>query len=295
MAVQTRRRIVEFSVQDYTSSHPILTKLDDRPAHEKPANAVKYVKDKSCTLRCYMSLQGEDSPLAAAPQRRASEDAPSARTPANRTQLSDSETVCRYDWAFGIGLVENYYWDWRSELPQEGAVAVHLVLQPENMEDGPEPIPTGAVLSVLQPSRNTRSIWEQVIPASKAGAALAHTGSASVPSLELLATGLNVGSDLLASYTDKQKNWFLYQFIDQDLRCPVIEWRINRQVFFEYGPIIRGTAFLAFRRSPAVATGALRVLLRPQIRFHAKDELKYIVPTSLLEPQQQTFLDVRLT
>jgi hypothetical protein len=75
----------------------------------------------------------------------------------------------------------------------------------------------------------------------------------------------------------------------------VVEWRINKRVLIEYGPLIRGTLFLAFHNSAKSKPGKVRITLRPQIRYMRKDEISYIVPTNKIDLDKQVFLDVRPT
>ena len=60
----------------------------------------------------------------------------------------------------------------------------------------------------------------------------------------------------------------------------------------EYGPLIRGTLFLAFHNSVKSKPGTLRILLRPQIRYCQKNEICYIVPTKELGQDSQIAIDI---
>ena len=280
---------LDFVARDYTTTSPAVQIVSGSPESSIGQSHMKYTpweKGKAFTLRCYLSLQGEDNPVA--PSRRTS----SPETPATGTE----QMTYRYEWAFGITLIEGFYWDWMKELPDEGALAIHLVLKPNPLEDGPEAIPIAAILSTLHPSRNTKSIWEQALPmVPKTAAEMAKTGASAFPLLNYLSSGLMLGSNVLASYTDNQKNWFLYQFFDEKQKCPVVEWRISKKVLVEYGPLIRGTLFLAFHNSVKSKPGTVRILLRPQIRYCQKDEISYIIPTQGMGPDNQVFIDVHPT
>jgi hypothetical protein len=270
MTVQTSRKSLDFVALDYSSNRPRVQIIPASTAEalEPPFKAWK--KDKCFTLRCYMSLQGEDSPL-----------------------LSAAPQLYRYDWAFGITLVENFYWDWMGEFPDNGALAIHLVLEPDPRQGGPEMLPAGAVLSALHPGRNTKGFVEQMLPALlKSGGEIAKIGAAALPPLDYLASGLTFGSNILESSSGNRKNWFLYQFLDEKLQCPVVEWRIYRDVLKEYGPLIRGSLFLSVPRNSQPNPGKVRIWLRPQIHYCSGDEICYIIPTNQLKPEERVYIDV---
>lgn len=289
MAVQTKRMYLDFVAREYSTTSPdvqIVSGIPSLPTDKFHAEHTPWKQGKSFTMACYFSLHGEDNPVTRQ-QRPGSLETPSTRM---------EQMVYRYDWAFGITLIKGFYWDWMKELPDEGPLAIHLVLKPVPFEDGPEAIPIAAILSTLHPSRNTKSIWEQALPLiPKTAAEVAKTGASTFPLLNYVSSGLMMGSDVLASYTDNQKNWFLYQFLDENQKCPVVEWRINKKVLVEYGPLIRGTLFIAFRNSVTSKPGTVRILLRPQIRYSQKDELCYMVPTHKIGPDNQVFIDVHPT
>jgi hypothetical protein len=123
----------------------------------------------------------------------------------------------------------------------------------------------------------------------RAAADVARIAAPAQPYLSYLSSGLMLGSDVLASYTDneRKKNWFLYQFLDERLKCPVVEWRINKDVLIEYGPLIRGTLFLAFQDPVKSESSAVQILLRPQIRYSKEDDLAYIIPTQKIDDDKQ--------
>jgi hypothetical protein len=289
MAIQLKRMYFDLVARDYASNHPefdVISGSHTCDRGETPAGCASWNRGKAFTLRCYLSLQGEDSPVASSKRLSFSE------TP----ETGAERTAYRYDWAFGITLIEGFYWDWRKELADDGALAIHLVLKPEPFAGGPEAIPVAAILSTLHPSKNTRSLWEQTLPmVPKAAAEMAKTGASALPLLNYLSSGLMFGSNVLASYTDNQRNWFLYQFLDEKLQCPVVEWRISKKVLIEYGPLIRGTLFLSFQNPASSQDSAVRILLRPQIRYCQADDICYIIPTQKLEAKEQVFLDVRPT
>jgi len=226
-----------------------------------------------------MSLQGEDSPKAGERADGAAQDG--------------EQLVYRYDWSFGIALMKGYYWDWMNCFPAKGALAIHLLLQPDPQDPGPEPVPVGAFLSAMRPSRNTKGWAEQALPAVMKGLAdMARIGAHTLPMLDYAASGLTLGSTVLESSTGDRKNWFLYQFLDEELKCPAVEFRIYKEVLMEYGSLLRGTVFLAFPRSVKPNGGKVRIQLRPQLHYCDGDELCFIVPTDQIEPENPIYIDV---
>jgi hypothetical protein len=162
------------------------------------------------------------------------------------------------------------------------------------MGDAPEAIPISATVSALQPSRNTKGFWEQawpMIPKTAADAVMAVEPA--FPLLRYLSSGLTLVSNVIESQGANQKNWFLYQFLDENLRCPTVEWRINKNVLKEYGPLLCGSLFLAFSSSIESDRGSVRLLLRPQIRYNPEDDICYIIPTAKLPDDQQVYIDVK--
>ena len=286
MAIQVKRMYLDFVARNYTTNYPefeVISGSHKSSTGQTPAGCASWDKERAFTLRCYLSLQGEDGPVAS------SKGPSSSEIPETGTERA----AYRYDWAFGITLIEGFYWDWRKELPDDGALAIHIFLKPEPFEGGPEAIPVAAILSTLHPSKNTKSLWEQTLPmVPKTAAEIAKTGAPALPLLNYLSSGLMFGSNLLASHTDNRKNWFLYQFLDEKLQCPVVEWRIAKKVLIEYGPLIRGTLFLAFQNPAKSKDSAVRILLRPQIRYCKTDDICYIIPTQKLSAEDQVFIDV---
>ena len=134
---------------------------------------------------------------------------PSTQTPA----LGVEETIYSYDWTFGITLIEGFYWDWRKELPDESALAIHLVLKPEPPKMGLKRSQLGpsSVRCILQEiqrvfgSRPCRWYRRQRLKWPKP----AHQLSAPELSLQWLMLGSNV----LASYADNQKNCSCINFL----------------------------------------------------------------------------------
>ncbi len=274
MTVQSKRQVIDFLAEDYQTNRPKVRVLP----HWPPAAKDQAELGTKCIMRWYVSLQGENapctSPLAAV------QDTP---TP---------PSIYRYDWAFGIAPLEGFYWDWQKELCEESALAIHLVLEPEG--DAPEAIPISATMSALHPSRNTKSFWELAWPKiPRAAADFTKTLEAVLPTAKLLEGGLTLASNVLESQAENKKNWFLYQFLDEKRKCPTVEWRIHKDVLKEYGPLLRGSLFLAFHGAPGSGAGKLRILLRPQIRYCSEDDICFIIPTNALTDAQQVAIEVQ--
>ena len=283
MAVQSKQVCLDLVARNYTSNHAKFKVISGSHMSSAETAPVAWRAEKKFTLRCYFSLQGEDRPVLSS--MRLSSEAPATGT---------GQMIYRYDWSFGITLIEGFYWDWMKELPDDGALAIHLVLKPLPFGNGPEAIPIAAILSTMHPSKNTKSIWEQMLPMlPETASGMAKIGASALPILNYVSSGLMLGSNVLASRADNKQNWFLYQFLDEKLKCPVVEWRISRKVLIEYGPLIRGTLFLAFQGPVNSESGAVQILLRPQIRYCKKDELAYIIPTKEMGDDKQVLIDVR--
>jgi hypothetical protein len=122
---------------------------------------------------------------------------------------------------------------------------------------------------------------------------MAKIGATALPILNYASSGLMLASNVLESHTENQKNWFLYQFLDERRRCPTVEWRITKKVLREYGPLLRGTLFLAFYGSAKFSPGRVRTLLRPQIRYSPKDDITFIIPTDAMAEDQQVSIEVK--
>ena len=75
-----------------------------------------------------------------------------------------------------------------------------------------------------------------------------------------------------------------------------MEWRINKKVLDQYGPLLRGSLVLAFHGSAEGDTSrekTVRLELRPQLGFNPRDELSRVTPTSKLGEDQQVKLEIR--
>ncbi len=273
MTTRIKRTVFDFLAKDYTTTTPDVCILPDDFDHTA-IKAQPQHKD-SFIQRWYLSLQGEDSPLY-------------SRTTLTKKN-STNQRIYRYDWAFGITVIEPFWWDWIGELGNEGALAVHIVLEP--LEHSPEAIPIAATLSALHPSRNTKSRWD-LSKISKVAAEATRIGATAFPLMDYISSGLTLTSNVLESETEGQKNWFLYQFFDEKLKCPAVEWRINKEVLREYGTLLRGSLFLAFQGSTESSPDHVRITLRPQIRYCQEGDIDFVVPTNKITREKQLYIEV---
>ncbi len=188
MTVQIRRRVFDFLAKDYQSKTPKVQLLPDGPP--SPATPESRAKlGTQCVMRWYLSIQGEDSPVIS--QMLFSQDA------------ALKQPIYRYDWAFGITVINGYWWNWQKELPDDGALAIHVVLKP--MGDAPEAFPISATVCALHPSRNTKGFWELAWPKiPKTAADVAKTGETALPLLRYLSSGLTLASNVLESQAENQ-------------------------------------------------------------------------------------------
>ena len=276
MSIKIKRADFDFLAKDYKTDNPDIQILKLFSEENSEENYPSYDKEKDFIQRWHLSIQGEENPTI-------------SRTTGSLDTTTDT-WIYRCDWAFGITLIEGFYWDWMKALRKESALAVHIILKPEKY--APEAIPISATLSTLHPSRNTKSKLDFAIQSMKTAADVGKISASTLPPLDYVSSGLMLGSNLLESQTKKQKNWFLYQFFDEKLKCPVVEWRISQEVLKEYGPLLRGTLFLAFYGSIKSGHNLVRVQLRPQIGYYAKSDITFITPTNKLDKDKQVFIDV---
>lgn len=276
IAVRVSRQDFDFVAKGYKTKE---WSTDILSASPDPSKVKAQPNDKNNFVqRWYLSVQGEESPVISS----------AAVSKAAPTE----QHIYRYDWAFGITLIEGFWWDWQAELRDEGAIAIHLLL--EESGNAPQLLPVGGILSALHPSRNTKGLWETAwLQSPRAAADLAKVGRVALPQLEYASTGFMFASNVLESYTQNQKNWFLYQFFDEKLECPTVEWRINKRVIVEYGPLLRGTLYVAFYGDTSAHSGAVRIQLRPGIGYFKDDDLSFIRPTQAFKRDEQVCLEIK--
>ena len=130
-------------------------------------------------------------------------------------------------------------------------LAVHMLLG--SLGDTPEPVPAAATLSALRPSRNTQSLWETALPELiRTAASTRKIGAPAVPGLGYFICPLNSVSTFMDSAYRTSKE--LVSCISSSMKLrnvQPLEWRINKQVMHEYGPLLRGTLFLAIGSAQA--------------------------------------------
>lgn len=150
MGTQIKRKVFDFFAADHTTEHPDVQVLytDPAPVPDRALPPYASLKKGDCVQRWHLSLRGEDNPMVS-----------STRT---SPEADADQAIYRYDWTFGITVIEGLYWDWQEGLCDDSVLAVHIALEP--LGDAPEAVPIGATLSTLRPSRNTRSHWETALP-----------------------------------------------------------------------------------------------------------------------------------
>src|SRR5581483_1698886 len=167
-----KRTVFDVLVENYKQPDPQVSILQPGTDYSKLRAQPTY--EENFIQRWYVSLQGEDSPSI-------------SRMALSQDGKSDQQ-IYRYDWAFGITVIEGFWWDWMAELPKESSLAVHICL--ETHDDATEAVPIAATLNALHPSRNTKGIWELAWPfIPRTAAELAKAGAHTLPALEYLSTG----------------------------------------------------------------------------------------------------------
>jgi hypothetical protein len=244
------------------------------------------LKSGENALRCIVGLLGDTEP---------------ELVPPSPTYAVDVEQrIYRFDWIFGITvpLGREPYWNWQDPLRDENAVVVQVLISPGNSGFGFTEISTALV--ALNPSRDTRS-WleshsEQLGKTLVAAADVStHIGGV-VPggaliggTLSAILRASSVISNFVSSGEGQTKNWYIYRFLDAEESCCALEWKINKRVLLEYGPLLRGSLLLAFHGSRA-ATGkdeGIRMILRPNLGYYKDDLLRHVRPTLCLPVNQR--------
>jgi hypothetical protein len=189
----------------------------------------------------------------------------------------DHIVIYRYDWMFGIACTENIdsWWDWQRALRDEDTLAIQLILS--YGESGPTFTDSSASLHALYPSRHTESSVERF------KALLSNLGKASDDLANLIHPALGKGmkvaallSNSIASQERDKKNWFMYRYVDDNNHGSCgIEWRINKRVLQEYGPLLRGSLLLAFHGESTPDPRQLQILFRPQLAFQNAVDLAF--------------------
>ena len=269
MTTRIRRETFDFVATDYRTASPKIEILGE--GHNLAAIEAQPEYTDSFVQRWYLSLQGEDAPLFS-----------DAAQP-------DRPHIYRYDWAFGISLTASHRWDWMAELCESSALAIHIALVPVGVSA--EAVPIRATLGALHPSRHTGGDWDWA-KLSRLASDATRIGAKACPPLDCVSDALTLTSNLLEQDSDGRNNWFLYQFFDENLKCPAVEWRIDKEVLKACGPLLRGSLFLAFHGSEESCPGRVRLMLRPQIRYCEQGDINFLAPTARLAQGRQVCIDV---
>ncbi|MDE2260230.1 MAG: hypothetical protein KGK17_07910 [Betaproteobacteria bacterium] len=114
MATRIKREVFDFLAKNYKTTSP---QIDILSGGSDPSKIEAQPKNKkNCVQRWYLSLQGEENPIFSSttfPQ-----------------ESSKEQRIYRYDWAFGITLIEPFWWEWMEDICKESALAIHVVLEP---------------------------------------------------------------------------------------------------------------------------------------------------------------------
>lgn len=179
------------------------------------------------------------------------------------------------------------WWDWQKVLIKGSCVVVQLIILPGDSGIGYTCVATN--LNALPPSRNTQTWWQknrsgvfEIVKVSAKTAEKVYPGR--------ITKAFSAMSNSLAAQGKWRKtNWFVYQFLDADPQGCAVEWQINKRVLRQYGPLLRGSLVLAFHgayRGVGEQKG-IRLLLRPQLAFNPKDELRRVTPTHQMKDPEQ--------
>jgi hypothetical protein len=269
MATKVVQRTIAFTISDYKSTRPNVGLL--------PSESEGLRKGQQA-LRCLALLMGEAEPSI-------------SPLPASYLLTSDAG-VYRYDWVFGIGCLakDTYWWDWQNALREDCAVVVQLLIDTPGGFGFAE---VSTALLGLQPSKDSRS-WldahgEQLEQALNTLAGPAEKAVAGAQPAIGVATGaaLRAGaaiSNFVRSVDAGKKNWYTYRFLDGERQCCAVEWKINKAVMLQFGPMLRGSLCLTFHGGPLQDAGradGITIEMRPQLGFFPDDILVMVRPTLL--------------
>jgi hypothetical protein len=275
-------RVFDVAVSQEQTTTPEVRWLD-------PADKLKSGEK---ALRCFVGLLGETEP---------------ELMPVSPTYCIEAEQrVYRFDWIFGIAvpLERKPYWNWQDALRDENAVVVQLLISSGTSGFGFTEISTALV--ALHPSRDVRSWLES--HSEQLGKSLVATANVTTQLGGVVPGGTVIGntvgavlrassviSNFVSSGEGKNKNWYIYRFLDAEERCCAVEWKINKRVLLEYGPMLRGSLLLAFHGSP-VGTGkdeGIRMIVRPNLGYRSEDLLCHVRPTLCLPLDKRPALVIK--
>lgn len=282
MSTEFKTKTFDVVVTNISSKKPLVKLLTDPREVDK---------DRERALRVLVGIAGETEP----------EVLPFSADYA----LNQKSRAYRFDWIFGVALPsdEQLWWNWQKKLRRDASVAVQILISVGDSGFGFTEISTS--LLALHPSRDSRSWLEknkENVGKSLLGAS--QTAKDIVNAVEpagALGTGLGAiirGSSVLSSFVASRngpfsKNWFIYRFLDGEEKCCAVEWRINKRVLFEYGPLLRGSLVLTFHgqaSSGGKSREAFKLIMRPGLGYHKWDKISYIRPTLVFEPDERPTL-----
>lgn len=241
-------------------------------------------------LQCIVGLMGETRP---------------DLLPVSPAYGSDAEhRLYRFDWIFGIAALPRHYWDWQSALRDREAVVVQLLIAPG--ASGYSFTELSTDLTALHPSKDTRS-WLET-HREQLGKALADTATltssaalAGPPGVAIAGTmgavlrTASVLTNFVNSDDGNIKNWYIYRFLDGEERCYAVEWKVNKRVLLEYGPLLRGSLLLAFHGTPSDGgtEAGIRMTVRANLGFWPHPLLRHVRATLALENGDRPSLLIR--
>lgn len=247
---------------------------------------VKSLKAGERVLRCIVGLLGETEPVVI----------PATGVAA----ISSEQRLYRYDWIFGISIPPNQelYWDWKKALRSKESFVVQLLIAPGKSGCGFTELSTDLV--ALHPSKESKS-WiethrDQLARVLTDGAALATQAGTAFPTATAITSAVgailqtaSVLTNFISSGEGANKNWYIYRFLDAEEKCCAVEWKINRNVLEEYGPLLRGSILIAFHgaTSDNPAGKEFTITLRPGLGFSEDDLLQHVRPTMALDRKEQ--------
>lgn len=220
-------------------------------------------------LTCFTSLLGEARP----------------KTSPMLPGLGEDQDLLlyRYDWIFGLSCVNtpDRWWDWQQALRKDSAMCVQFILSTAGT--GYAYTEVSGLLHALLPSRNTKSFLEihsKSIADTLTGVAGA-TKSVLPVGIGAVLKASAAMSNLVSSGEGEGKNWYLYRFLDMEHRAAAVEWRINKTVLEQYGPLLRGSLTLAFHGSGG-ADRPISLQMRPMLGFYEDDAICFVRPAEIL-------------
>jgi hypothetical protein len=270
MAIKVCEKSIDFIATSYNKQSPSVRAFPPPPKKEEGERR----------LHCIVALMGETAPLV------------SPLSP--NYGIADDMHPFRFDWTFGVSDHPDDSWDWQADLRETSAMVIQLLITTAGSGVGYTELASS--LLALQPTKNTQTLIES--HAEKLGTAMmsiagASEGLQALPGAGAVAAALKTSAALatfVASGEGRGKNWYVYRFVDPKLHCACVEWKINKKVLLEYGPLLRGSLLLAFHGSPELGH-PVKVELRPKLGFYKAGDLCHVTPTDVSQ-DVRVILDV---